>query len=85
MAQTIQSRSLVQILEKKENTTLSCSEAVNEAITNVNYNLRLLLSLYDSLQDLTTKLDRLDDVIKRKNLEININRKDGEKRNETQI
>jgi len=67
MAQTIQSRSCVSLNEAEKNISMNKPETED--------NFTLLLSLFDSLNNLSEKLTRLDYVIKRKKLELSLYQK----------
>jgi hypothetical protein len=67
MTQTVQPRSLVYLNETGKDLTLSKGETED--------NMSLLLSLFDSLNNLYEKINRLDYLIKRKNIEYMLYRK----------
>jgi len=72
MAQTVQPRSWASLSETGKDLTIDKPEAEDD--------MSLLLQVYDSLNNLCEKLNRLDYVLKRKNMELNIYRKyQGEK------
>jgi len=73
MTQTIQPRSLGYLSEAEKNLTINKPEAED--------NMSLLLSVFDSLNKLHEKLNRLDYVIQRKKIEQKINNQNkGEKK-----
>jgi hypothetical protein len=69
MAQTTQPCSWTFLNEEDKDLTVNKPEAED--------NMSLLLQVFDSLNTLCEKLGRLNYVLKRKNMEQNINRKGG--------
>jgi len=67
MTQTVQSRSCGSLNEAEKNININKPETED--------NVTLLLSLFDSLNNLSEKLTRLDYVIKRKKLELSLYQK----------
>ena len=64
MTHTVQPRSLASLSEPRKDLPIRKPEETED-------NMSLLLSVYDSLNNLCEKLNRLDYVLKRKNIELN--------------
>ena len=63
MTETLQPVSIVHIQEKDNDISFSCYHAVKEAKVNARDNLQILVSLYDSTNDLCKSLDRLNNLV----------------------
>jgi len=67
MTQTTQSRSLGALNEPEENSTTNKPEKEDNA--------KLLLAVYDNLNELYERLSRLNTIIEKRNAELNLYRK----------
>jgi len=69
ITQTIQPRSWILLNETKKNPNKNTNETED--------NMRLLLSVYDSLNNLSEKLNRLSYILQRKKMELILFQKTG--------
>ena len=79
MVNTLQYRFIPFKKEKKQDTSLSCHQAVKEVEKNVNENLCLLGSIYDRLNYLSDLLSKLDGMPEKIVFEKNTDKENKEK------
>jgi hypothetical protein len=72
MTKTIQFHSIAHIEKKGLDNLFSSSALANPRNSKAQDNLKLLVSVYDSLNNLCSSLERLDYALKRKVIEINL-------------